>query len=57
MPSVRESVVRKRDLIDMACWSECLGCCPLDSFKITALLVNPTTQHWCRTQEVLVNFW
>ncbi|QNI54186.1 hypothetical protein SynBIOSE41_01672 [Synechococcus sp. BIOS-E4-1] len=33
------------------------GCCPLDSFKITALLVNPTTQLWCRPREVLVSNW
>ncbi|QNI58197.1 hypothetical protein SynBIOSU31_01320 [Synechococcus sp. BIOS-U3-1] len=37
--------------------SDVWGCCPLDSFKITALLVNPTTQLWCRPQDVLVSFW
>ncbi|QNI54977.1 hypothetical protein SynBIOSE41_02477 [Synechococcus sp. BIOS-E4-1] len=31
--------------------------CPLDSFKITALLVNPTTQLWCRPCEFLVSLW
>ncbi|QNI55618.1 hypothetical protein SynBIOSE41_03135 [Synechococcus sp. BIOS-E4-1] len=35
----------------------CRGFSPLDSFKITALLVNPTAQLWCRAQEVLVSFW
>jgi len=33
------------------------GCCPLDSFKVTALLVKPTAQLWCRSSEVLVNLW
>ena len=35
----------------------CLGCCPLDSFKVTALLVNPATRHWCKAREVLVSNW
>jgi hypothetical protein len=35
----------------------CWGCCPLDSFKVTALLVNPTTRHWCKAREVLVSNW
>ena len=42
--SVSERVEMKRGLIDMALRSECLGLCPLDSFKITVLLVNPTAQ-------------
>ena len=33
------------------------GCFPLDSFKITALLVTPPAQLWCRDSEVLVSFW
>ena len=44
IPSVSERVEMKKDLIDMALRSECLGLCPLDSFKITVLLVNPTAQ-------------
>ncbi|QNI59847.1 hypothetical protein SynBIOSU31_02993 [Synechococcus sp. BIOS-U3-1] len=47
----------KRDLTDMACWSGWLEVLPLDSFKITALLVNPPAQLWCRPQDVLVSFW
>tara|TARA_Y100000589_G_scaffold304626_1_gene317922 strand:- start:18 stop:143 length:126 start_codon:yes stop_codon:yes gene_type:complete len=41
----------------MALRSEYLGVLPLDSFKITALLVKPTAWLWCRTHEVLVGFW
>jgi hypothetical protein len=37
--------------------NECLGEFPLDFFKITALLVTPTTQLWCKPREVLVGFW
>ena len=33
------------------------GCCPLDSFKITALLVKPAAKPWCSAQEVVVGFW
>ena len=33
------------------------GGCPLDSFKITALLVNPAIELRCGPQEVLVGFW
>ena len=54
--SVSERVEIKRGLIDMALMSESLGLCPLDSFRITVLLVNPTAQFWCRGREVLVCF-
>ncbi|QNI54612.1 hypothetical protein SynBIOSE41_02108 [Synechococcus sp. BIOS-E4-1] len=30
---------------------------PIDSLKIAAFLVNPTAQHWCRRQEILVIIW
>ena len=32
-----------------------VGCFPLDSFKVTALLVSPSSQLWCKNREVLVN--
>jgi len=34
-----------------------IGGGPLDSFKITALLVNPTAQLWCGLEAVLVKGW
>ena len=33
------------------------GGAPLDSFNVTAPLVNSTTQLWCRPLEVLVSVW
>ena len=33
------------------------GVTPLDSFKITELPVNTTTQLWCKPREDLVNNW
>ena len=35
----------------------CWVFCPLDTFKITALLVSPTALLWCRPHEVLVSNW
>ena len=33
------------------------GCCPLDSSKVTALLVNPSAWLWWGTGQVLVKVW
>ena len=47
----------KADFINMTCARNGWGWLPLDSFKITALLVDPTKQLWCRPLQILVGFW
>ena len=61
--AVRSELRVVSDLRDMALAVNAGGCCPLDAFKVTALLVNPTAQlcavpkrlwwasgEWLRTQ-------